>query len=100
MMNADETVGSSGFELAKQRMGGVTTLAANREGRLARPIFSTWPTGRVQPRYSLTSRLKRLSCCVRDMAGNVAFYAQDPTPTGTNPYFGTTGDFNGATYSY
>lgn len=32
---------------------------------------------------------------VRSKAGNVDFYAQDPTPTGANPYTGPTGYFEG-----
>jgi hypothetical protein len=40
---------------------------------------------------------QRYGIFVRDTAGNVAFYAQDPTPTGTNPYTGPTGYFEGKT---
>jgi hypothetical protein len=38
---------------------------------------------------------QRYGIFVRDRAPNVTFYAQDPTPTGTNPYIGTTGYFEG-----
>jgi hypothetical protein len=38
---------------------------------------------------------QRYGIFVRDRAGNVAFYAQDPTPTGANPYGGPTGYFEG-----
>ena len=34
---------------------------------------------------------------VRDHASSVSFYAQDPTPTGTNPYSGPHGYFEGKT---
>jgi hypothetical protein len=38
---------------------------------------------------------QRYGIIVRDTAGNVVFYAQDPTPTGTNPYAGPQGYFEG-----
>jgi hypothetical protein len=38
---------------------------------------------------------QRYGIVVRDSASNVAFYAQDPTPTGTNPYIGAHGYFEG-----
>ena len=38
---------------------------------------------------------QRYGIFVRDRAPNVTFYAQDPTPTGTNPYVGTNGYFEG-----
>ena len=39
--------------------------------------------------------VKRYGMVVRDGAGSVAFYGEDPTPTGTNPYAGATGFFGG-----
>jgi hypothetical protein len=38
---------------------------------------------------------QRYGIYVRDRGGNIAFYAQDPTPTGTNPYTGPEGYFEG-----
>ncbi len=38
---------------------------------------------------------QRYGIFVRDKASNLAFYAQDPTPTGTNPYLGLHGYFEG-----
>jgi hypothetical protein len=38
---------------------------------------------------------QRYGILVRDVAANVTFYAQDPTPTGTNPYTGANGYFEG-----
>jgi hypothetical protein len=38
---------------------------------------------------------QRYGIIVRDQAGSVAFYAQDPTPTGSNPYTGAHGLFDG-----
>jgi hypothetical protein len=51
------------------------------------------------PRFTLmmAEAAQKYGIFIRDTAGNVAFYAQDPTPTGTNPYFGTTGYFEGKT---
>jgi hypothetical protein len=57
-------------------------LAALRMPRLTRMI------ARAAQRYGIF---------VRDTAGDVTFYAQDPTPTGTEPYGGAGGYFGGAT---
>lgn len=38
---------------------------------------------------------QRYGIVVRDGAGSVAFYAEDPTPTGTNPFAGRDGLFGG-----
>jgi hypothetical protein len=43
----------------------------------------------------LAEAAQRYGIFVRDTAANVAFYAQDPTPTGTNPYSGAHGYFEG-----
>jgi hypothetical protein len=43
----------------------------------------------------LAEAAQRYGMYVADTAANVAFYAQDPTPTGTNPYAGTNGYFGG-----
>lgn len=40
---------------------------------------------------------QRYGIFVRDTAGDVAFYAQDPTPTGANPYAGAHGYYEGQT---
>jgi hypothetical protein len=49
------------------------------------------------PRVTLmmAEAAQRYGIFIRDRAANVAFYAQDPTPTGTNPYTGATGYFEG-----
>lgn len=49
------------------------------------------------PRVTLmiAEAAQRYGLFVRDYAPNVTFYAQDPTPTGTNPYAGPTGYFEG-----
>lgn len=38
---------------------------------------------------------QRYGIVVRDRSANVTFYAQDPTPTGTNPYLGLHGYYEG-----
>lgn len=38
---------------------------------------------------------QRYGLVVRDTAGSVAFYAEDPTPTGWDPYYGHRGFFGG-----
>jgi hypothetical protein len=49
------------------------------------------------PRLTLliAEAAQRYGLFVRDYAPNVSFYAQDPTPTGTNPYGGPNGYFEG-----
>jgi hypothetical protein len=51
------------------------------------------------PRLTLmmAEAAQRYGIIVRDYASNVAFYAQDPTPTGTEPYGGSHGYFEGKT---
>ena len=43
---------------------------------------------------------QRYGIVVRDGAGAVTFYAEDPTPTGSNPFIGRTGSSAGATSSH
>jgi hypothetical protein len=43
----------------------------------------------------LAEAAQRYGIFVRDKSANVAFYGQDPTPTGTNPYTGPEGYFEG-----
>ncbi len=43
----------------------------------------------------LAEAAQRYGIVVRDRAANLALYAQDPTPTGANPYTGTRGYFEG-----
>jgi hypothetical protein len=49
------------------------------------------------PRLTLmmAEAAQRYGIIVRDTGGNVAFYAQDPIPTGTEPYAGPSGYFEG-----
>ena len=49
------------------------------------------------PRLTLmmAEAAQRYGIVVRDRSSNATFYAQDPTPTGTNPYTGTHGYFEG-----
>ena len=48
----------------------------------------------------LAQAAQRYGIYVKDGAGNVAFYAQDPVPTGTEPYMGTDGFFEGKYPNY
>lgn len=43
----------------------------------------------------LAEAAQKYGIFVSDTAANVAFYAQDPTPTGSNPYTGLSGYFEG-----
>jgi hypothetical protein len=43
----------------------------------------------------LAEAAQRYGIVVRDIAGSVTFYGQDPSPTGKNPYFGSSGYFEG-----
>jgi hypothetical protein len=49
------------------------------------------------PRMTLlmAEAAQRYGIFVRDTASNIAFYGQDPTPTGSNPYTGQHGYFDG-----
>ena len=46
-------------------------------------------------RLMLAEAAQRYGIFVRDKASNVAFYGQDPIPTGTEPYTGPHGYFEG-----
>ncbi len=49
------------------------------------------------PRFTLmlAEAAQKYGIVVRDTAANIALYAQDPTPTGTNPYSGKSGFYEG-----
>ncbi len=49
------------------------------------------------PRFTLmlAEAAQKYGLVVRDTAANVALYAQDPTPTGLNPYLGKSGFYEG-----
>jgi hypothetical protein len=51
------------------------------------------------PRFTLmlAEAAQRYGIFIRDKAANLAFYGQDPTPTGSNPYAGSHGYFEGKT---
>lgn len=51
------------------------------------------------PKFTLmlAQAAQRYGIFVRDAAAKVVFYGQDPTPTGTNPYQGSTGYYEGKT---
>jgi hypothetical protein len=90
------------------RAGVYASPAQRTDGRSADPL--ALPEGvhlRLDPTLDLAAlHLPRLTLMiaeaaqryglfVRDYSPDVAFYAQDPIPTGTNPYAGPTGYFEG-----
>jgi hypothetical protein len=90
------------------RAGAYASPAQRTDGTSVDPL--ALPEGahlRLDPSFDLStlhlSRLgtmiaqaaQRYGLIVRDYSPNLAFYAQDPTPTGTDPYAGPTGYFEG-----
>jgi hypothetical protein len=90
------------------RAGVYASPAQRSDGKSTDPL--SLPEGahlRLDPELNLAalhlSRLtlmmaraaQRYGIVIRDGAANVAFYAQDPIPTGTEPYTGTHGYFEG-----
>jgi hypothetical protein len=90
------------------RYGEYTSPAERTDGSSTKPL--SLPEGahlRLDPNLNLASlHLPRLTLMmaeaaqrygifVRDSGSNVAFVAQDPTPTGANPYTGSHGYFEG-----
>jgi hypothetical protein len=74
------------------------------------PLPSSLPEGahlRLDPRLDLASlglphlilmmaeAAQRYGIIIRDKSASITFYAQDPTPTGANPYTGPAGYFEG-----
>jgi hypothetical protein len=45
--------------------------------------------------FELAQAAQRYGIVIRDKASNITFYAQDPTPTGGNPYIARSGYFEG-----
>jgi hypothetical protein len=50
-----------------------------------------------RPTLRLAEAAQRYGIFLRDRAGAIVFYGQDPTPTGANPYVGAGGYFEGFT---
>jgi hypothetical protein len=90
------------------RAGVYASPAQRTDGRDSEPL--SLPEGahlRLDPNLDLASlhlphltlmlaeAAQRYGIVVRDYAANVTFYAQDPTPTGANPYTGAHGYFEG-----
>jgi len=82
---------------AERTDGGATESLSLPEGARLRLDPSLDLAALHLPRLTLmmAESAQRYGLVVRDTAGNVAFYAQDPTPTGTNPYPGTHGYYEG-----
>ena len=93
------------------RAGVFASPAERTDGRSRDPL--SLPEGahlRLDPRLALgplhlppltrmlAEAAQRYGIVIRDtVAGDVTFYAQDPTPTGTEPYFGQNGYYGGET---
>ena len=90
------------------RAGVYASPAQRTDGRSTSPL--SLPEGahlRLDPNLNLASlhlsrvtlmiaeAAQRYGIVVRDTAAHVTLYAQDPTPTGTNPYLGPHGYFEG-----
>jgi hypothetical protein len=77
--------------------GESTSPTALPEGAHLRldPSLELWKLHLPPLTLMLARAAKRYGIFVRDIAGNVTFYAQDPTPTGNNPYEGQNGFFEG-----
>lgn len=59
------------------------------------PSLELWKLHLPPLTLMLARAAQRYGIYVRDVAGNVTFYGQDPTPTGSNPYEGKAGFFEG-----
>jgi hypothetical protein len=59
------------------------------------PSLELWKLHLPPLTLMLARAAKRYGIFVRDVAGNVTFYAQDPATTGGNPYAGPNGFFEG-----
>lgn len=92
------------------RIGVYASPAHRTDGRSSEP--TAIPEGahlRLDPNLNLSTlhlqpltllmaeAAQRYGIIIRDYAPNISFYAQDPTPTGTNPYTGPTGYLEGKT---
>ena len=90
------------------RMGSYASPAQRTDGGSSAPF--SLPEGahlRLDPSLNLAAlhlprmtllmaeAAQRYGIFVRDTASNIAFYGQDPTPTGSNPYTGQHGYFEG-----
>jgi hypothetical protein len=90
------------------RAGVYASPAERTDGKSTSPL--SLPEGahlRLDPNLNLASlhlsrvmlmiaeAAQRYGIVVRDTASHVTLYAQDPTPTGTNPYLGPHGYFEG-----
>jgi hypothetical protein len=88
------------YALPAQRTdGGMWALSSIPEGAHLRLDPSLDLAALHLPRFTLllAEAAQRYGIVVRDSSSEVTFYGQDPTPTGTNPYTGPYGYFEGKT---
>jgi hypothetical protein len=96
------------ISLVRTRAGAWSLPATRTDGWLTGP--ETIPEGarfRLDPRLRIETldlppvtrmiaeAAQRYGIVVRDKAGAVAFYGEDPAPTGSNPYYGPAGLYGG-----
>ena len=76
-------------------MDGITEASSLPEGAHLRLEPNLNLASLHLPRLTLmmAEAAQKYGVVVRDTTANVAFYAQDPTPTGTNPYTGANGGY-------
>jgi hypothetical protein len=86
---------------AERTDGGSTSSLSLPEGAHLRldPKLSLAAPHLPRLRPMIAEAAQRYGIVVRDTASHVTFYTQDPTPTGTNPYAGPHGYFEGQTPS-
>jgi hypothetical protein len=92
------TVRAGDYAAPAERSDGTSTNpAALPEGAHLRldPRLELWRLHLRPLTLMLARAAKRYGIIVRDGAGSVTFYGQDPTPTGANPYRGAGGYFEG-----
>jgi len=82
---------------AERTDGGSTEASSLPEGAHLRLNPSLNLAALHLPHFTLmlAEAAQRYGIFVRDTASNVAFYGQDPTPTGANPYAGADGYYGG-----
>jgi hypothetical protein len=86
------------YALPAQRTDGKSSSALSLpEGARLRldPSLDLAPLHLPRLTLMIAQAAQRYGIYIRDGSPNVGFYGQDPTPTGTNPYIGPTGYFQG-----
>jgi hypothetical protein len=77
------------------QMHGENAIPAGTRFRLP-PTLDLWKMPMSPVVRQIALAVQKYGMVVRDRSHSVAFYAEDPTPTGTNPYEGEDGFFGGS----